>query len=81
MASLQVRDLPDNIYHSLQKQAKEEHRSPAQEAVVVMPKGLDLSISDKKRRSLLLEDIESNDVNFSVKQMDPIDLLREGRIR
>ncbi len=81
MASLQVRELPDNIYHSLQKRAKEEHRSLAQEAVVVLARGLDLSVSDKKRRSLLVQVIESNDVNLSVKQIDPVDLLREDRSR
>lgn len=81
MASLQVRELPDNIYHSLQKRAKEEHRSLAQEAVVVLAKGLNLSISGKTRRAQLIEAIEDNIVDKSVKKIEPLDLLREDRDR
>ena len=81
MASLQVRELPDNIYHSLQKRAKEQHRSLAQEAVVVLARGLDLSVSNRKRRSLLVKAIEDNHIDLSVKQIDPVDLLREDRDR
>ena len=81
MASLQVRELPDNIYHSLQKRAKEQHRSLAQEAVVVLARGLDLSVSNRKRRSLLVKAIEDNYIDLPVKQIDPVDLLREDRDR
>ncbi len=81
MASLQVRELPENIYYSLQKQAKEEHRSLAQEAVVVLAKGLNLSISGRERREKLLRTIESNQVDRSITEIEPVDLLREDRDR
>ena len=50
MPSLQVRELPENIYRLLQKKAKDEHRSLAQEAVVALAKGLNTSVSNKTRR-------------------------------
>lgn len=81
MASLQVRELPENIYNSLIKQAKAEHRSLAQEAVVVLAKGLNISISGKSRRAQLLKSIESNHIDAQVKKIDPVELLQEDRGR
>lgn len=81
MPSLQVRELPENIYNSLVNQAKEEHRSLAQEAVAVLAKGLNISISNKSRRAQLLKTIETNHVDAQVKQIDPVKLLREDRAR
>jgi plasmid stability protein len=40
MPSLQVRELPENIYRLLQENAAKEHRSLAQEAVVTLAKSL-----------------------------------------
>ena len=81
MASLQVRELPENIYNSLIKQAKAEHRSLAQEAVAVLAKGLNISISGKSRRAQLLKSIENNHIDAQVKKIDPVELLREDRGR
>ena len=36
MASLQVRELPENIYSLLKRKAEAEHRSIAQEAIVLL---------------------------------------------
>ena len=47
MASLQVRELPENIYSLLKRRAEAEHRSIAQEAIVLLAKGLDTSIAPK----------------------------------
>ncbi len=82
MSSLQVRDLPDNIYQLLQKKAQSEHRSLAQEAVVVLAKGLSTSISHKDRRKALLQEIVSchETEEFAIKQ-DPVELIREDRQR
>ena len=82
MSSLQVRDLPDNIHRLLQKKAQSEHRSLAQEAVVLLAKGLCTSISHKDRRATLLQEIAScHDVDQFVKQQDPVELIREDRQR
>ena len=54
MASLQVRELPENIYSLLKQRAEAEHRSIAQEAIVLLSKGLDMSIAPNELHSRLL---------------------------
>lgn len=82
MPSLQVRELPDNIYQLLQKKANDEHRSLSQEAIVVLAQGLNTSISNKSRRKKLLEAIENNTCdNKKMDQINPLNLIREDRNR
>jgi plasmid stability protein len=82
MSSLQVRDLPDNIYYQLQKNARAEHRSLAQEAVVILARGLKVSASNRERREKLLEIISLSSVQESVdEQINLVDLVREDRER
>ena len=40
MSSLQIRELPENIYSLLKRRAEAEHRSIAQEAIALLAKGL-----------------------------------------
>ena len=58
MASLHMRKLPEKIYFLLTQRAEAEHRSIAQEAIVLLAKGLDTSTSPKERRARLLQKIE-----------------------
>ena len=58
MASLQIRELPENIYFLLNQRAEAEHRGIAQEAIVLLAKGFDTSIAPKERRARLLQKIE-----------------------
>ena len=44
MSSLQVRELPENIYSLLKRRAEAERRSIAQEAIALLAKGLNTSI-------------------------------------
>ncbi len=82
MPSLQVRELPDNIYHLLQQRAKAEHRSLAQEAVATLAKGLQTSLSPKERRIELMRQITAeHPVDKSVLRIDPVELVREDRDR
>jgi antitoxin FitA len=82
MPSLQVRELPDNIYQLLQKKANAEHRSLSQEAIVVLAQGLNTSISHKSRRKELLEAItENTGDNKNITHLDPVDLIREDSSR
>lgn len=82
MPSLQVRELPDNIYHLLQEQAKNEHRSLAQEAVIALAKGLQTTTSNRKRREQLLSKIkEAHKVCNDIKAVDPLIWIHEGRDR
>ncbi len=55
MPSLQVRDLPEEIYQALKRAAQAEHRSLSQQAIVALAKGLNLGVDHRKRRAHLLE--------------------------
>ena len=83
MASLQVRELPENIYSLLKRRAEAEHRSIAQEAIVLLAKGLDTSIAPKERRTRLLQKIEEDaQLNSgTVAKLDPVELICEDRRR
>ncbi len=83
MPSLQVRELPDNIYRLLQEKAAVEHRSLAQEAIVTLAKGLETSVSNKDRRSRVLAGIMDKPCSSGQKStnLDPVSLLREDRNR
>ena len=81
MASLQVRELPENIYSLLKRKAEAEHRSIAQEAIVLLAKGLDMSIAPKERRARLLQKIEEEAElkSRTAAKLDPVKLIRENR--
>tara|TARA_B100001123_G_scaffold70526_1_gene79016 strand:+ start:469 stop:720 length:252 start_codon:yes stop_codon:yes gene_type:complete len=83
MSSLQVIELPENIFSLLRRSAKAKHRSIAQEAIAFLAKGLDTSISPKVRRVKLLQIIakESGLSGGSVSELDPVELNREDRER
>ena len=83
MASLQIRKLPENIYSLLKRRAEAENRSIAQEAIVLLAKGLDTSIAPKKRRTRLLQRIEEEaELNSgTAAKLDPVELIREDRRR
>ncbi|MBT3348670.1 MAG: hypothetical protein HOM84_06450 [Thiotrichales bacterium] len=82
MSSLQVRELPENIYYQLKKTAEQDHRSLAQQAVAILAKGLKVSSSPKERRLALLQQITQEPV-FDSETFDatPQALIREDRDR
>ena len=83
MASLQIRKLPENIFFLLKQRAEAEHRSIAQEAIVLLAKGLDTSIAPKERRTRLLQKIaeESGLNSRAAAKLDPVEFIREDRRR
>ena len=83
MASLQIRKLPENIYFLLKQRAEAEHRSIAQEAIVLLAKGLDTSTSPKERSARLLQRIEEEaELNSgTAAKLNPVELIREDRKR
>ena len=83
MSSLQVKELPENIYSLLKRRAEAEHRSIAQEAISLLAKGLETSISPKVRRTKLLQKIaeESGLSDGTVSKLDPVELIRKDRER
>ncbi|MEZ4754157.1 MAG: hypothetical protein R3A13_07600 [Bdellovibrionota bacterium] len=82
MASLQVRDLPDHIYNLLVEQARQEHRSLAQQAVAVLAKGLGIDLSPSARRKKILDNLEKYPIASDPSLIpDPVALIREDRSR
>lgn len=49
MPSLQIRDLPDDLYQSLSFRARQEHRSLAQQAVAELRRIPALSAAERRR--------------------------------
>ncbi len=82
MPSLQVRELPPQIYHKLQSKAQKEHRSFSQQAIVALAKGLDMEENPKNRRAALLKNILDDPVIANSRDLaSPVDLIRKDRQR
>jgi len=82
MPSLQVRELPENIYYQLCHEAEIQHRSLAQQAVATLARGLTLELDPKSRRQKLLARIISDPVKLNaVSPVNPTLLVREDRDR
>ena len=80
MPTLQVRDLPEDVYTQLNYLASKEHRSLAQETIVLLKEGMDSKLGNKERRRKLLDKINTLNIDGS-KFPDPVALIREDRDR
>ena len=78
MPTLQVRDLPDEIYQKLSYLAEKEHRSLAQETIILLKEGLESKLANKNRRKQLLQNFKGLNVN-TVNLPQAADLIREDR--
>ena len=81
MPSLQVRELPENVYRLLRERARAEHRSLAQEAVSLLARGLATPESPRSRRQELLLKITQLELAKPGESPDPATLIREDRER
>jgi hypothetical protein len=80
MPTLQVRDLPDEVYNQISYLAEKEHRSLTQETIVLLKEGITRRIGNKERRRELLDRISDLSLDGS-KYPDPVELIREDRER
>ena len=82
MPSIQVRDLPEQIYNKIKNNAQKDHRSLSQQAIVTLKKGLGIDENHKERRRILVDQIMSRRVDFDIAKLeDPVNLVREDRNR
>ena len=82
MPSIQVRDLPEQIYNKIKNNAQKDHRSLSQQAIVTLKKGLGIDENHKERRRILVDRIMSRRVAFDIAKLeDPVKLIREDRDR
>jgi len=80
MPTLQVRDLPDEIYKQLSYLADKEHRSLSQQTVVLLREGIVSKLGNQERRKRILE--QGTGININGNSLpDPVNLIREDRDR
>ena len=82
MTSIQIRDLPEQIYNKIKNNAQKDHRSLSQQAIVTLKKGLGIDENHKERRRILVDQIMSRRVAFDIAKLEnPVNLIREDRDR
>ena len=78
MPTLQVRDLPQEIYNKLNYLAKKEHRSLAQQTIVLLKEGIENRLDNQTRRRKLFESFNGLGID-TTGLPTPADLIREDR--
>lgn len=77
MASLQIRDMPEEVYEALEERARRQRRSLAQQAIA------DLALIDelqaRQRREAVIERMRMRPPQKKI--TDPVRLVREDRER
>ena len=81
MASLQIRDMPEDLYESLKLKAEKDHRSLAQQAIVLLSEALTARGRDTSRRLEALRQIRSCKVETKFKDISIIEMIQEDRRR
>jgi hypothetical protein len=81
MPLLQVRDFPEDIYTEIGFMAKREHRTIAQQTIVLIKRGLGKTETNKERRKRILERIMAREIPESVQAIDVVKLIREDHER
>lgn len=82
MASLQIRELPEQIYLKLKEEAQKKHRSLAQQATISLSKGLNVRLDAKERRIELMANLKEYHKKNKYHQLsDPVEMIRKDRER
>ncbi|GHV93892.1 hypothetical protein AGMMS50293_02120 [Spirochaetia bacterium] len=81
MPLLQVRDFPDDLYAEISFTARREHRTIAQQAIVLIMQGLGKTETNKERRKRVLERVMARKIPDSVKAVDVVAWIREDHNR
>ena len=80
MPTLQIRNLPEELYEALKAAAKRERRSLNQQAIVTLENGLTDLAEIKARRRKILDQIKSESDKWKGwDTIDPTELLRKDR--
>ena len=81
MPTLQVRELPEDVYHKLQRLAEAENRSLAQETIVLLRKALGIEGSHVERRRAILAMLQTHHPPKIPASLSAEQLIREDRDR
>lgn len=77
MPTLQIRELPDDVYEAVAAAARSEQRSLSQQAVVELRRALGMVNDD--RRLAVLRCLRESGRRLPAASVSPEDLLREDR--
>jgi plasmid stability protein len=80
MPSLQIRDLPDDVYQALAFRARQEHRSLAQQAVAELRRIPALTVGERRRAVIARSRATLHKPEIPLSP-SPEDLIREDRER
>jgi len=80
MPTLQIRDLPDDVYHGIAAAARAEHRSLSQQAIIELRRALGL-IDAAQRRKQVIADLAASGRRIPKEAPTPEAMLREDRER
>jgi len=80
MPSLQIRDLPDDLYQALAFRAQQEHRSLAQQAVAELRR-IPALTAGERRKAVIARILASLQEPEAPLQPSPEDLVRKDRER
>ena len=80
MPTLQVRDLPEDVYIKLNLVATEENRSIAQQTIMLLKESLGLHSNNKLRRKALLDKLSKKKYP-DTDNINVVELIREDRDR
>ncbi|HSB16645.1 MAG TPA: hypothetical protein VLE22_19495 [Bryobacteraceae bacterium] len=75
MPSLQLRDVPPELYHRIADLARREHRSLTQQAVILLARALDVSEDPVRRRRRLLDAVSGRPLVASLDGVPPPEAL------
>jgi len=78
MPSLQIRNMPEDVYEALAERARRERRSLAQQAIVELAQVPEL---EARQRRMAAIDAARRLPKLSPDAPDPVDLIREDRDR
>jgi plasmid stability protein len=78
MPTLQVRDLPQELYNQLSFLAERDHRSLAQETIVLLKESIENRLDNRERRREILESFDG--LGVDAKNLpSPEEMVREDR--
>jgi hypothetical protein len=81
MPLLQVRDFPEDIYKEITFEAHRQHRTIAQQTIMLIKKGLGEEMSNTERRKRAVETAFSRNIPQKAKAVDYVQFVREDRDR
>ena len=80
MPTLQVENIPNDVYARIQLLAREEQRSITEQTIILLKKSLGENEDNKNKRRTVLKKMDALAI-ADVSLPDPVKLLREDRER